>query len=328
MLTGTPKCADVCAPEHATTYPRTHRLLHACAKALECRRSAHAYTSILGEIAVEREIDTPNKEPVQEELGKEPHVRLVWNLRCNGTRIWGCIAKDERDVAVVGAGICLNADMVHALESVTSPFLVDVCSLLICVTYAHEKMHAVHHALYPEYYLETTPDSYGTESDGPQGESGNGLEARLFGGNVEITWPDRVRVGFFDTIVRLTVRASSGLYIMTHEDVKAFLAAIHAGDIKPLRIADMKKAEEAMLPTVGTRGMSSAIVEAPTPGVGFGITLGPKEVSLRVGADRAPYCLPIYHGARQEDRECGTADVADEEEEGMGDVVKDDGKQR
>ncbi|KAJ7074229.1 hypothetical protein C8F01DRAFT_13239 [Mycena amicta] len=303
MLSGTVECPDVCDPQHANTYPRTHKLLLACAKALQCLASVHAYATILGDIAVARkEADTPDKDLAKVQLTKPPHACIVRDLKSDGGRFWGCIAKHDQDVGTYGSGVCIHNDVIKALEGANDPYVVAAASTLVCVTYAHELMHAIHHIVFPQFRLETTPPSIGTD-----GESGKALEEKLFGGCVEVTWLSHDRVGDFAAIERLTVRSRHhhGLRFLTLKHMNDFLIDINAGEIMPLPVQAMKTTEEAIPPMVSTRGL--AIVQAPSPRIASGIAFGPDAVSWRAGADRLPYILPIYHDGRRNwtDSECG-----------------------
>ncbi|KAJ7074228.1 hypothetical protein C8F01DRAFT_13088 [Mycena amicta] len=296
MLSGTVECPNVCDPQHANTYPLTHKLLLACAKALQCPAGVHAYATILGDIAIERGLATPGPRLMEAQLAQPPQVRLVKDLKNAGERLWGCIAKDDQDVAIYGAGICLNSDMTTALESTKDPFVIAAASTLICVTYAHERMHTVHHAIYPQFRLDTTPPSIGGRPGEPNGESGLDLEEKLFRGTVEVTWRSRDRIGDFAEIERITARSRYSLHCLTLDKMDEFLRHLYDGEISAFPLHTMPKVPEAIPPMVSTRGL--AIVQPPNPSIGLDITLGPDAVTCRVGADRLPYILPIYHDGR------------------------------
>ncbi|KAJ7074227.1 hypothetical protein C8F01DRAFT_1099704 [Mycena amicta] len=298
MISGTVKCPDVCDPKHANTYPRTHKLLNACAKALQCLRSSVAYNSILVDIAVERNLtDTPDRRLAEAELAKPPHVSIVKDLKNDGARLWGCIAEND---PVYGSEICMNEDLVTALELTQVcpqiPYVID--SLIVSLQDPYLTSAAIHRVVFPQFQLEMTPPRIGQTGE-PNGNPGKALEDKLFGGSVEVTWLSCDHIGDFTGVERITIRLPryvNALRFLTLDNMNDFLHAIYAGEIVPLPIRAMKTAEEAMPPMVSTRGL--AIVQALSPPIASGITFGPDALSWRAGADRLPYILPIYHDGR------------------------------
>lgn len=136
MLQGQTTCENVCHPEAKSSFPKTYALLHDCAKALqEDSISVQTYCLVLLVVILERKklLDVaarnerkagPRNLPsvdfhdIQEQLRRTPEVRIVDGLQSDDAgRLWGCIPQDEHDVEKFGTGICINADVVLALEA-------------------------------------------------------------------------------------------------------------------------------------------------------------------------------------------------------------------
>ncbi|KAF8208256.1 hypothetical protein K438DRAFT_1961757 [Mycena galopus ATCC 62051] len=253
-LTGSTLCTNLLQAE--TLFPKSHALVHECARALE--RCSMSYSSVLIDIYIKRDQQKIKPLPdasslelleMKKHLADRPPIRLVKDLKDEGIRIWGCIPESEDDVLRLGSDICLNSDMILALENTTDPWTEKVCKILICVTYAHELMHKIHHKLFPHQRLENMPPGVGTD----HGESGWALENKIFGGITSVTWPSD-SIGDFSKVMDLTIEEKGVRKKLTAHHLDIFFAGLAQGDICKLTSLTNEVVPDPSPPYVDGRG--------------------------------------------------------------------------
>ncbi|KAJ7621267.1 hypothetical protein FB45DRAFT_138662 [Roridomyces roridus] len=206
-LTGIVLCKDICRDVNAQDlYPETVAVIQQTMTALRRSTKAHQrYANIINDIAEKRGLDHFKfwrQEDVKKWFCPDVYISLVAGLKQEHEGwMWGCFPKSDVDRAKYGEGICLNGDIVQVLESKdTTPYLKDVCEIMLAITLAHEIMHLLNWLIFPEYRMERTPPGVGNS------ESGFELEARLFGGHIQAVWEEKAHQGQVRKIRDLSFR--------------------------------------------------------------------------------------------------------------------------
>ncbi|KAJ7681795.1 hypothetical protein B0H17DRAFT_1075718 [Mycena rosella] len=249
LMRGNLQCQDIFHPDGAAKFPRAAEILEAFSVALRTPVAAASYNMVILQIYAERVANVPESRPdqfrrypqfddIRKVLQMKPKVALVSDLQSpDGKRLWGCIPKDAKDISRYGdASILINADMAHALETTEPNTITHITALmLLCVTFAHERMHELHHHFFPEWRLDSENTPPGVEpmtSDG-QGESGWALETALLGGQIGVLWSqEAAENGWFGKIHDITMlKPNNKAYLLFGDQLRSFVQDVKSGTI-------------------------------------------------------------------------------------------------
>ncbi|KAJ7461524.1 hypothetical protein FB451DRAFT_484955 [Mycena latifolia] len=290
---------------HAQRFPKTSQILADCANALTGGIFADCFFLVLLDIVIQRRkarresksnVLQLSSEDVRKHLSRvsqQPEVALVQGLKTeHGEQLWGCMPKDDTDVQNFGRTICINAELALALEASTpGEYTERACMFMICITYVHETMHALHHHFLPPSH-DSLPKEVSTTN-----EWGWALEAKLFGGTIGVVWPvEAAERGDFGAIDHLTLERRDleklpEKFLLAEDTIHQFLSELQSGNLRLPDLAELATVPAGDLPDGMVSTRQRPPPRNPWPIGREPLVLKPGEVISYVGNDRfqAPF---------------------------------------